>query len=102
MTTTTTTARRNTRRAVRTNEPGAAVYLRISNDRVGAGLGVDRQERDCRDLAARLGVPVTAVYTDNDVSAYQRRKVRNGYQAMLDDMAAGKFGHVLAWHTDRL
>jgi hypothetical protein len=28
----------------------AAIYVRISSDRTGAGLGVTRQEEDCRAL----------------------------------------------------
>ncbi|MER5688882.1 hypothetical protein [Streptomyces sp. NPDC002205] len=41
-----------------TNSKGkrrAAIYCRISQDRGGAGLGVARQEEDCRALCARLG-----------------------------------------------
>jgi site-specific DNA recombinase len=45
------------------------IYCRISRDRVGAGLGVERQEEDCRDLANRLRWDVVDVYTDNDLSA---------------------------------
>src|SRR3954451_16692791 len=33
----------------------AVVSCRITRDREGAGLGVARQEQDCRDLADRLG-----------------------------------------------
>ncbi|MDQ1621846.1 MAG: hypothetical protein QOH19_264, partial [Actinomycetota bacterium] len=29
----------------------AFIYCRISNDKTGAGLGVQRQEEDCRELA---------------------------------------------------
>ncbi|MDT7743539.1 MAG: site-specific recombinase, partial [Actinomycetota bacterium] len=35
--------------------PRAAVYCRISRDKVGAGLGVERQRADCVELAKRLG-----------------------------------------------
>ena len=45
----------------------AAVYVRISRDREGAGLGVQRQEQDCRELADRLGWHVVGLYCDNDV-----------------------------------
>jgi DNA invertase Pin-like site-specific DNA recombinase len=79
----------------------AAIYARISEDRTGAGLGVERQIADCRALAARLGWPVVAVHTDNDVSAYSG-KVRPGYRALLADLEAGRATGVLAWHTDRL
>jgi site-specific DNA recombinase len=79
----------------------AAIYCRISRDREGAGLGVDRQERDCRELASRLGWTVVAVHTDNDISAYSG-KPRPGYQTLLAALEAGQADAVLAWHTDRL
>jgi site-specific DNA recombinase len=78
-----------------------AVYARISRDKVGAGLGVDRQRSDCLELAERLGWAVVAVHTDNDVSAYSGRK-RPGYEALLSDMQAGRISGVVSWHTDRL
>lgn len=80
----------------------AGIYTRISNDKEGAGLGVQRQEEDCRALAASLGYDVATVYQDNDISAYQRKKPRTGYRAMLSDLEAGRISVVLAWHSDRL
>lgn len=79
----------------------ATIYCRISQDRIGAGLGVERQEQDCRQLAERLGLDVVEVHTDNDLSAYSG-KARPGYRRLLDDLRAGRAGTVLAWHTDRL
>lgn len=79
----------------------AAIYLRISKDRTGAGLGVERQRSDCEELAARLGWTVTAVHTDNDLSAYSG-KPRSGYRTLLADLEAGRTDAVIAWHTDRL
>lgn len=79
----------------------AAVYARISQDRVGAGLGVDRQEQDCRALAAARGWTVAEVYVDNDTSAYSRR-ARPAYERLLGDIAAGRIDAVVAWHADRL
>lgn len=79
----------------------AAIYCRISQDRAGAGLGVKRQLKDCRELAARLGWAVVEVYTDNDTSAYSG-KPRKGYQRMLADIEAGRINAVLVWHNDRL
>jgi len=80
------------------------IYCRISEDREGAGLGVERQEEDCRALAAQLGLTVLTVYTDNDISAYRRstRKPRKGYEQMLAGAQAGRFAVIIAWHTDRL
>lgn len=79
----------------------AAIYCRISRDREGAGLGVERQEADCRTLAEQLGWSVLAVHVDNDVSASSGRR-RPGYAALLDDLRAGRADAVIAWHSDRL
>ncbi|MGI8310354.1 recombinase family protein [Saccharopolyspora hattusasensis] len=79
----------------------AVIYVRISKDKVGAGLGVERQEKDCRALAERLGWLVVAVFVDNDMSAYSG-KPRKDYSRMLAFLRAGRADAVLAWHTDRL
>jgi DNA invertase Pin-like site-specific DNA recombinase len=79
----------------------AAIYSRISSDREGAGLGVERQEADCRALAERLGWTIVAVHSDNDLSAYTG-KPRPGYAALLADLRAGAVDAVVVWHTDRL
>src|SRR4051794_30939309 len=79
----------------------AAIYCRISDDREGAGLGVARQEADCREHAERVGWTVATVYVDNDLSAYTG-KPRPEYRRMLADLRAGRVRAVLAWHTDRL
>src|SRR5690606_4574415 len=84
--------------AIRTR---AVVYCRISQDRTGAGLGVDRQRQDCEALAERMGWEVIEVYVDNDVSAYSG-KLRKDYRRMLSDLDEGKATVVIAWHTDRL
>lgn len=79
----------------------AAIYCRISRDKTGAGLGVERQEEDCRKLAKQLGWNVIKVYTDNDISAYSGKR-RPEYQALLAAMRSGLITGVLAWHPDRL
>ena len=84
-----------------TESTAAGVYCRISQDREGAGLGVERQEQDCRELAAQHGFSVVKVYTDNDISAYSGKK-RPGYLALLDAIESGIIGAVLIWHPDRL
>ena len=65
-----------------------AVYVRISSDREGAGLGVARQEEDCRALCERLGWQVTEVYPDNDVSAYSGKK-RPEWDRLNKDILGG-------------
>jgi site-specific DNA recombinase len=79
----------------------AAIYTRISQDREGAGLGVERQEADCRALAEQLGWTIVTVHSDNDLSAYSG-KPRPGYLALLADLRAGFADAVVCWHTDRL
>jgi site-specific DNA recombinase len=77
------------------------VYVRISQDREGAGLGVARQEEDCRALCTKLGWHVAGVYADNDVSAYTG-KPRKEWTRLLTDIAAGDVDAICCWHVDRL
>ncbi|MFF9084392.1 recombinase family protein [Streptomyces rubiginosohelvolus] len=79
----------------------AVIYVRISQDRTGAHLGVDRQLEDCEALAAARGWEVVEVYVDNDLSAYSG-KPRKDYRRMLADLELGTATVVIAWHTDRL
>jgi site-specific DNA recombinase len=79
----------------------AAIYCRISRDTEGAGLGVDRQERECRALADRLGWDVVEVLVDNDLSAYSGKR-RPGYERMRQMLGDGTLGAVVAWAPDRL
>jgi site-specific DNA recombinase len=79
----------------------SGVYVRISEDREGAGLGVARQEADCRALADRLGWTVERVYIDNDLSAFRSGK-RPAYAELLANAEVGGLDAILAWHTDRL
>ncbi|MGH3547604.1 MAG: recombinase family protein [Pseudonocardiaceae bacterium] len=81
--------------------PRAAIYCRISKDKVGAGINAASQQADCRELAGRLDWSVSATFTDNDISAYSG-KPRPAYAAMLAAIRAGEVDAVLAWHTDRL
>jgi site-specific DNA recombinase len=75
----------------------AVIYTRISLDRTGEALAVARQEQECRALAARMGLDVAAVYSDNDISA-TNGKVRPDFEAMLDAQPEA----IIAWHQDRL
>jgi site-specific DNA recombinase len=80
----------------------AALYLRISEDKQGEGLGVERQERECREWAAKNGWQIAEPpYVDNDKSAYSG-KPRPDYQKMLAALKAGKHDGILCWAVDRL
>lgn len=79
----------------------AAIYCRISDDREGRHLGVDRQEKDCRELAERKGWQIAELYIDNDVSAYSG-KPRPAYRQMLADFKDGARDGLIVYHQDRL
>jgi site-specific DNA recombinase len=81
---------------------GVAVYLRISDDRAGLALGVDRQRKDCLALCERRGWPIADTYTDNDISAWSGKKPRPEYERMLADIRSGTVGGVVVYDLDRL
>lgn len=78
-----------------------AVYARISQDRGGGSLGVDRQVELCRELADQKGWEVVEVYIDNDVSAYAG-KPRPEYERLLEDLRSGARDAVVCVDQDRL
>lgn len=81
----------------------AAIYTRISDDKEGRGLGVERQEEDCYALAERLGVSVVNVFSDNDVSASTAKaRARPRFDEMLKRARDGEFTHILAYSNSRL
>ncbi|MEV0755223.1 recombinase family protein [Streptosporangium sp. NPDC050280] len=80
------------------------IYVRISRDRIGAGLGVQRQESEVREMIARLDpeAVIVEVYNDNDMSASNVRKRRKGYDRMAADIESGVITAVGCWHLDRV
>jgi DNA invertase Pin-like site-specific DNA recombinase len=82
----------------------AAIYCRISKDAEDEGLGVARQEEDCRALVAREGwTLVEPPFVDNDISASTRsKKVRPAYQAMLAAVRASGVDVIVAYSNSRL
>ncbi len=83
--------------------PRAAIYCRISDDREGERLGVERQREDCTARAAREGWQVMGTFIDNDISASTRsRKVRPEYRRMLEEVNAGRVDVVLSYSNSRL
>lgn len=91
----------------------AVIYVRISDDREGAGAGVGRQEEDSRALAVTLGWTIGEVIIENDRSAFKRRKVRRpngrtelrvirpGFQHMLELIESGAADALVAYDLDR-
>ncbi len=81
----------------------AAKYRRISDDREGRELGIERQDEDLDELATRRGYTIVASYVDNDIGASTRSKKRRPeYARMMADAKAGKFTIILAYTSSRL
>jgi site-specific DNA recombinase len=75
------------------------IYARLSLDKTGAGLAVDRQVSEVIEPFDLT--PDTPIYADNDVSATSGA-VRKDYQRLLTDIRRGYVNRVNVWHTDRL
>jgi site-specific DNA recombinase len=79
----------------------AGLYLRISKDRSGEGLAVDRQRTDGLRLIEQRGWTLHREYVDNDISASGRKR-RPSFDQMLADLQAGNIDVVVALSLDRL
>lgn len=97
-------ARREGRAHSRRHGEPAAIYCRISHARDEDHIGVDRQERLCRQAADRLGLVVrdTLVFVDHSRSAWQRDGRRPGWDALVQALRDGSARHVLVHAPDRL
>ncbi|MGN6272497.1 MAG: recombinase family protein [Protaetiibacter sp.] len=80
----------------------AAVYLRISLDRNGDGLAVDRQKADCLRIIAERGWTLVETYEDASKSAYRKNVHRPAYERMVQDYSRGMFDAIVVWDLDRL
>ncbi|MFE3858453.1 recombinase family protein [Streptomyces griseorubiginosus] len=82
----------------------AGIYCRLSYAPDGSVEKVERQEADCRELAARMSWPVSDrhVFQDNSRSAWQRARKRPAWEAMLKAIEAGEIDAVIVYHGDRL
>jgi DNA invertase Pin-like site-specific DNA recombinase len=76
----------------------AAIYLRVSTDEQTTA----NQERALREVAARSGHEIVAVYRDEGISGSTGRDKRPGFDAMHKDASRRKFDIVMAWSVDRL
>jgi DNA invertase Pin-like site-specific DNA recombinase len=81
--------------------PRAAIYARISLDKVGEAAGVGRQTEGCTNLAALEGWNVEHVLIDNDLSAYSGAH-RPEYEQLLDLVRRDQIDVIVAYHPDRL
>ncbi|MYW03868.1 recombinase family protein [Streptomyces sp. SID3343] len=79
------------------------IYVRISRDRKGQELGIQRQEKACRELCERRGWTVVKVYPENDVSAsITSKKRRPQYAEMMRDVREGTIDGIVVYSIDRL
>lgn len=79
-----------------------ALYLRVSLDRTGEHLAIDRQREDCLSIARQRGWTVVDEYVDNSISASDARKVRPGYDRLVRDFEGGAFDALVCYDLDRL
>jgi site-specific DNA recombinase len=79
----------------------AAVYLRISQDRTGQELGVDRQWDDCWALVQRRGDELVGKYVDNDTPAKGVGK-RDEYARLIAAVQRGEVDRIYVWSQGRL
>lgn len=80
----------------------AAIYARLSVAGDADETGVDRQLKDGRAHAERLGATSTTTYVDDGISAFNKRTKRPQFERLVEDIEAGKVDVVIAWRTDRL
>jgi len=78
----------------------AAIYTRISLDRDGTRLGVERQRQDCEALCKARGWTVTTVIEENDTSATKGK--RPGYARLVQLAADRKVEVIVGWAVDRI
>jgi DNA invertase Pin-like site-specific DNA recombinase len=76
----------------------AALYLRVSTiDQTTAN-----QERELRDVAARMGCQVVQVYKDHSISGAKGRNDRPAFDRLCRDATKRQFDVIMAWSVDRL
>jgi DNA invertase Pin-like site-specific DNA recombinase len=76
----------------------AVLYLRVSTlDQTTAN-----QERELRDVAARMGCDIVHVYKDHGISGAKGREKRPAFDRLCRDAAKRQFDIVMAWSVDRL
>lgn len=80
----------------------AAIYNRVSLDKVKKRKSVGEQDKENRDACRDEGWVVGRVYTDNDVSASRfSRKERPDWDLLLEDLNARRFEVLVFWESSR-
>jgi DNA invertase Pin-like site-specific DNA recombinase len=76
----------------------AVLYLRVSTlDQTTAN-----QERELREIAARIGYDIVKIYKDQGISGAKGREKRPAFDALCRDATRRQFDMVMAWSVDRL
>jgi len=77
------------------------LYLRKSTEDEGRQIrSIKDQERDCRDLAKRLGL--TIVDTISEQKSAKKPNNRPAFKEMLKGIRRKEYDAIIAWHPDRL
>src|SRR5512145_1378650 len=76
----------------------AVLYLRVSTIEQTTA----NQERELREIAARMGCEIIKVYRDHGISGAKGRDKRPAFDALHKAAARREFDVVMAWSVDRL
>lgn len=76
----------------------AVLYLRVST----VEQTTANQERELREIAARMGCEIVKVYKDHGISGAKGRDKRPAFDALCRDATKRQFDVVMAWSVDRL
>jgi len=82
--------------------PRVVAYLRISKDVAATELGVERQRKAVERLATSRGWTDVRYIKDNDLSAFDSKVVRPGYEELLHLVATGQVDVVAAYSLERI
>ena len=78
----------------------AAIYARLSLADEKS-TSTKRQEKECRDYAAALGLDVVKVYVDEGISGYKDVE-RPAFDEAIEALFRGEFDTLIVWKLDRL
>jgi len=82
-----------------------AIYCRRSKKGDKDQITVTRQKKLALEDVAKLGlgpIPPNRIYIDNGVSAWQRKRVRPGWDNLIAAAQHGEIKHIVCYHPDRL
>jgi len=83
-------------------KPQIGAYCRISYDRDGRELGIERQLADLTSLADKRGWEIAATFIDNDVSAFNKSITRPAFEQLYDRLKSDKTLGIASYDLDRL